>query len=338
MTDRYITLVSLVVLACLAISGCTSLPARSPQVTPPQSQYDSIITDSDGSLLSINGLANALAAKDVVVIGEYHGQHGSHLLQSLVRSALYQQRPRQVLTMEQFTLDDQRELDRYLAGQTGEEELIADTGAWSNYKASYRPLVEFSKNRNIPVVAANAPADIVRCVGRRGETWLDQLEPEQRSRLPDEPFVDTPAYRNKFFRIMGAGHGSGEGPSEVSQRLENSFKAQLLRDNTMADQVTEALEDNPGHQVIHLTGTFHAEDRLGMVAVLEEKRPDLEVAVISPIFWQAGVNFQGLMGANRGKGDFLYFLQPLPEPYKNRARQRDAMMEQFREASEISCD
>jgi hypothetical protein len=102
--------------------------------------------------------------------------------------------------------------------------------------------------------------------------------------------------------------------------------------------VTEALEDNPGHQVIHLTGTFHAEDRLGMVAVLEEKRPDLEVAVISPIFWQAGVNFQGLMGANRGKGDFLYFLQPLPEPYKNRARQRDAMMEQFREASEISCD
>jgi uncharacterized iron-regulated protein len=188
------------------------------------------------------------------------------------------------------------------------------------------------------VLAANAPANIVRCVGRRGEAWLDQLEPAQRARLPEKPFVDTEAYHNKFFRIMGGGHGSSEGQPETSQRLENSYKAQLLRDNTMADQVTEALEDNPGHQVIHLTGTFHAEDRLGMVAVLEEKRPDLEVAVISPIFWQAGVNFQGLMGANRGKGDFLYFLQPLPEPYKNRARQRDAMMEQFREASEISCD
>ncbi|WP_225314291.1 ChaN family lipoprotein [Marinobacter halotolerans] len=305
---------------------------------PPQSQYDSIITDSDGSLLSVNGLANALATADVVVIGEYHGHHGAHLLQSLVRSALYQQRPQQVLTMEQFTLEDQRELDRYLGGQTGEEELIADTDAWSNYKASYRPLVEFSKNRNIPVVAANAPADVVRCVGRRGEAWLDQLEPAQRARLPDEPFVDTPAYRDKFFRIMGHGHGISDDQSRDSQRLENSYKAQLLRDNTMADQVIEALADNPGHQVIHLTGTFHAEDRLGMVAVLEKKRPDLEVAVISPVLWDADDSLQSLLGANRGKGDFLYFLQPLPEPYKNSERQREAMMKQFREASEISCD
>jgi len=341
MTDRYRTLVAL---TFLAISGCTSLPAggsgpdQGSGIVPPQSQYDSIITDSDGSLLSVNGLANALATEDVVVIGEYHGHHGAHLLQSLVRSALYQQRPRQVLTMEQFTLEDQPELNRYLAGQTGEEELIADTDAWSNYKASYRPLVEFSKNRNIPVVAANAPADVVRCVGRRGEAWLDQLEPPQRARLPDEPFVDTSAYRDKFFRIMSGGHGSDEGQPETSQRLENSYKAQLLRDNTMADQVIEALEENPGHQVIHLTGTFHAEDRLGMVAVLEKKRPDLDVAVISPVFWQAGANLPGLMAANRDKGDYLYFLQPLPEPYKNRARQREAMMAQFREASEISCN
>lgn len=341
MTDRYRTLVAL---AFLAISGCASLPAgdagpaRGSEIVPPQSQYDSIIADSDGSLLSINGLAKALAPADVVVIGEYHGHHGSHLLQSLVRSALYQQRPQQVLTMEQFTLDDQRELDRYLAGQTGEEELIADTDAWSNYKASYRPLVEFSKNRNIPVVAANAPADIVRCVGRRGETWLNQLEPAQRDRLPEKPFVDTPAYRDKFFRIMGGAHGSGEGQSETSQRLKNSYKAQLLRDNTMADQVIEALQDNPGHQVVHLTGTFHAEDRLGMVAVLEKKRPDLEVVVISPVFWQAGSSLADQLETNRGKGDFLYFLQPLPEPYKNSKRQREAMMEQFRKAAEISCD
>lgn len=335
MTNYYHTLV---ILACLLFAGCASLPASNSKAVPPQSQYDSIITNNNGSLLSINGLAKELAPADVIVIGEYHGHHGSHLLQSLVQSALYQRRRQQVLSMEQFTLSDQPKLDEYLAGKSGEEELIADTGAWSNYKASYRPLIEFSKNRNLPVVAANAPAGIVRCIGRSGENYLDQLDPGQRAQFPDDPFLDTPAYRKKSFDALGGGHGSGQDQSDNSQRLENSYKAQLLRDNTMADQVIKALANNPGHQVIHLTGTFHSEDRLGMVAVLEKRRPDLEVAVVTPVFWQPGDDFDSLLEAHRGKGNFLYFLQPLPERYKSTERQRQAIMAQFRNAAELPCD
>ncbi|NMT62383.1 hypothetical protein DIT72_03375 [Marinobacter orientalis] len=307
-------------------------------MVPPQSQYDSVITDNNGNLLSINGLAKQLAPADVVVIGEYHGHHGAHLLQSLVQSALYQRRPQQVLSMEQFTLNEQPELDRYLAGQTGEEELIADTDAWPNYKASYRPLIEFSRNRNIPVIAANAPADIVRCIGRTGADYLERLDKEQRRQLPEAPFVDTPGYRKKFLDTLGGSHGTGHDQTDNSERLENSYKAQLLRDNTMADRVIRALEEHPGHQVIHLTGTFHSEHRLGMVAVLEKKRPDLEVAVVSPVFWHSGDDLDSLLEANRGKGDFLYFLRPLPEQYKDSERHREAIMEQFRNAPELSCD
>ncbi|MDK8462944.1 ChaN family lipoprotein [Marinobacter sp. SS13-12] len=325
---------TLVILACLLFAGCSSLPASNQKVMPPQTQYDSIIADDKGRLLSINQLAEKLTPADVVVIGEFHGHHGAHLLQSLVQSSLYQQRPRQVLSMEQFTLDDQSQLDRYLSGKSGEEELIADTGAWPNYKASYRPLIEFSKKRNIPVIAANAPADIVRCVGRTGEAYLDGLHASQRQRLPEAPFFDTPDYRRKFFDTLGGGHGE----TDNGKRLENSYKAQLLRDNTMADRVIRALEENPEHQVIHLTGTFHSEDRLGMVAVLEKKRPDLDVAVISPVFWHSGDDLDSLLNAHRGKGDFLYFLQPLPEEYKDNERRRDAIMEQFRNADDLSCD
>ena len=335
---------TLVILACLLFAGCASLPDSNPEpaintkIAPPQSQYDSIITDNNGSLLSISGLAKELAPADVIVIGEYHGHHGAHLLQSLVQSALYQRRRQQVLSMEQFTLDDQPKLDEYLAGKSGEEELIADTGAWSNYKASYRPLIEFSKNRNLPVVAANTPADIVRCIGRTGESYLDQLDTGQRAQLPDDPFADTPAYRKKFFDALDGGHGSGQDPSDNSERLENSYKAQLLRDNTMADRVLKALANRPRHQVIHLTGSFHSEDRLGMVAVLEKRRPDLEVALVSPVFWRPGDDFDSLLEAHREKGDFLYFLQPLPERYKSTERQRQAIMAQFRNAAELSCD
>lgn len=326
-----------ILFACLLLAGCATLSVETPQLVAPQSQYDSIIMGNDGSPLSVNQLAAELVSADVVVIGEYHGHHGAHLLQYLVQSALYRQRPRQLLSMEQFTLNEQPELDNYLAGKTGEEELIADTDAWSNYKASYRPLIEFSKSRNLPVIAANAPADIVRCIGRNGESHLDQLDESQRSRLPDQPLIDTPAYRKKFFNALGGGHGSGDDPSGHNERLENSYKAQLLRDNTMADQILQALDNNPGHQIIHLTGTFHSEDRLGMVAVLEKKRPTLGVVVVSPVFWRAGESLDNLLQTQGEKGDFLYFLQPLPEKYKSGERRRDAMMKQFQNAAELSC-
>lgn len=324
----------LVLFSCLLFAGCASLPDSQVRVLPPQSQYDAIITDDKGAVLSINQLAARLHSFDVVVIGEYHGHHGAHLLQSLLQSALYQQRPQQVLTMEQFTLDDQNELDLYLTGKSGESELIADADTWPNYKASYRPLVEFSKARNIPVIAANAPADTVRCVGRKGEEYLNTLEITARNRLPEPPFADTPAYREKFFDMLGTNHNS----SDTNTRLENNYKAQLLRDNTMADQVIKALRDYPQHQVIHLTGTFHAENRLGMVAVLEKKRPDLSVAVISPAFWHSGDNLQSLAEAHQHKGDFLYFLQPLPQEYTDIERHRNAIREQFRQAADIACD
>lgn len=329
-------LASLVLASCAAVTGTEA--DRQTGVSPPQSQYDAIIIDNRGRLLSINQLAEALAPADVVVIGEYHGHHGAHLLQALLQSALYQRRPQQVLSMEQFTLADQPELDRYLAGETGEEELIADTDAWSNYKASYRPLMELAKRRNIPVTAANAPADVVRCVGRTGADYLDRLDARQRMQLPDQPFADTPAYREKFFAALGGAHGSGPDQPKPSQRLENSYKAQLLRDTTMADRVIGSLTENPGHQVIHITGTFHSENRLGMVAALEKQRADLKVAVVSPVFWQTGDSLAGLLETHRGKGDYLYFLQPLPTQYLSSERQREAMMAQFRSAAELACD
>lgn len=305
---------------------------------PPQSQYDAIIADSNGTLLTINQLAEALATADVVVIGEYHGHHGAHLLQALTQSSLYRQRPQQVLSMEQFTLTDQPELDRYLSGETGEEELIADTSAWSNYKASYRPLIEFSKDHDIPVIAANAPANIVRCVGREGEAYLEQLDSDLLGQLPDNQFADTPAYRDKFFDALEDSHGEDQSEAANSDRIENSYKAQLLRDNTMADQVIKALRENPDHQVVHVNGTFHSENRLGMVAVLEKKQPDLEVAVVSPLFWGPDDDFNSLLEAQRQKGDFLYFLQPLPEKYKDSERYHKEIMQKFRNAGKLTCD
>ncbi len=309
------------------------LPETRP--TAPETQYDArIMEPQSNKVLTPEQLAHQLIDTDVVVVGEYHGHHGSHLLQSRLQAALYRQRPEQVLSMEQFNLDTQEDLSRYVRGNAGETEMIEDAGAWENYRGSYRPLVEFARQHNLPVVAANAPADIVRCVGRKGPKYLDTVPAPTRQTLPAAPFMDTPAYRGKFMAAIGASH---QVDSTMTERMENTYKAQLLRDNTMAARIVEALEEHPQHQVLHLTGTFHSEEGLGTVALLRQRVPGLSVAVISPVFWPTEVA-DAPVDENRSKGDFLYFIQPLPAEFRNPEREREAMQARFLSSTDKTCD
>jgi len=224
--------------------------------------------------------------------------------------------------------------DRYLAGGIGEMELVEDAGAWPIYKYAYRPLVEFARRQGLPVIAANAPGDIVRCVGREGPEYLAGLNAARKRHIPDAPFAGSAAYREKFFGTMGGRHGTAD-----NERLQNTYHAQLLRDNTMASRILAARERHPEHQVIHLTGTFHSEERLGTVEALLQRNPELSVAVISPVFMEAQPDGDELpLTGNQNKGDYLYFLLPLPPEYRDEARGHESMMDAFRKVPETTCD
>ena len=119
--------------------------------------------------------------------------------------------------------------------------------------------------------------------------------------------------------------------------MENTYKAQLLRDNTMAARLLEARATFPGHQVLHLTGTFHSEGGLGTVALLKQRAPELSVAVISPVFWPP-TNNRPPLEQNRSKGDFLYFIRPLPDEFKDPEREREAMTARFQRSASKTCD
>jgi len=317
-------------------TGCSIMPAKNTPAPRLTSQYDAaIFSASTGSAMTVGELARQLAETDIVVVGEYHGHHASHLLQARLQQTLYQQNPQQILTMEQFSLNHQGALDAYLANQTGEAEMVEDASAWDNYKGSYRPLVEFARERQLPVIAANAPADIVRCVGRQGADYLAGLPEQQRATLPEQAFLDTPEYRGKFVDAISGSHGTGQ--SELSGRLLSTYQAQLLRDNTMADRILATLAQRPGYQVLHTTGTFHSEQRLGTVAVLEQRAPELSIAVISPVQWLPSGQAMPV-AENHHKGDYLYFILPLPLEFRDPERQLSAMQERFSQRDKARCD
>ena len=231
-------------------------------------------------------VADALADFDVVVYGERHGHPGVHLQQMKLLRALVERNPRWVLSLEQFERDVQGIVDDYLARRIGETTLIDKGRAWDNYAASYRPLLLFAREHQLPVVAAEAPGWAISCVGQWGPAILDRFTPLERAWVAEEVHVAPGAYQDKYMAFLGNSdaHGGGAaGTPESAAKAQRSFSAQVARDDTMAESIERAIQRHPGYKVLHLTGSFHSEAFLGTVERLQMLDPKLKVAVIEPV-------------------------------------------------------
>ena len=286
--------------------------------------------------ITFSQMVEQLKQKEVIFIGEFHGNHASHLLEAQLQAALYQTHPNQILSLEQFNRDQQPILNRYLDNTIGEKTLIKEAPAWPNYAGSYRPLVEFAKQHFLPVIAANAPSQIVRCVGRQGTDYLHKLPPNERALIAKTPFLTTSAYTEKFNQFLTEKMGIAQPDAHTNDHQNNRLLAQLLRDNTMAEAINQALKQSPGAQVLHINGAFHSNDYLGTVAALKRLNPALNIAVISPIR-VTDPQAPAYQTSDLTLGDFLYLLQPQPIAYVQASKRQAAFKAMFKDAAQKPC-
>ena len=289
--------------------------------------YDYQLMDGQKQAVNLDQLLRELADYDAVFIGEYHKNHASHLLQSQVLSGLYKLNAVQgrdtVLSMEMFERDHQVNLNKYLKSDIGETYLIKETPAWDNYVGSYRPLVEFAKEHNLQVIAANAPGDIVRCIGRHGQDYLNKLNDAERTLIAEQPFLDVDGYAKKFYGLMGISEHM------PSNRMRNTYLAQLTRDNTMAESMTQIFFKNSHTQIIHVNGTFHSEDGLGTVGAFKRQNPNLKVAVVTPLHIN---KFE-----DADEDNYYYLVNKQPAEFVNDEYKKEAYKKMFSESKSKSC-
>jgi uncharacterized iron-regulated protein len=237
-------------------------------------------------VVNVAELADALVDYDVVIFGEIHRHPGVHLQELKLLRALHERHPQWILSFEQFERDVQSVVDDYVAGRVGERTLIDKGRAWDNYPTSYRPLLMYARDHQLPVIAAEAPGWEIVCIGQYGPQILDQFTPVERSWIARDLHVTSDAYRDKYmgFTAGSATHGGGGSMTPEAQlQSERSFTAQVARDDTMAESILLARQRYPGRKVLHLTGNFHAEAFLGTVTRLHLRDPTLKVAVIDPV-------------------------------------------------------
>lgn len=338
-------------------------PDRTPPAVPPAPR-DTITADhyrvyrADGTPTTLDALVQAMDTVEVVFVGEQHDDPVAHLLQAtlLERAWTRQQaatdgRP-VALSLEMFSRDVQPILDEYLAGLITEPHFLASSRPWNNYETDYRPMVEFARAHEVPVVAANAPRRYVNRVARLGPDALTDLGPHAHEALAPLPYAGpSDAYRAKWNRLMqeamaAAPHGNTNttqteetahpeadepAPTHGDEAAEDAgdasahgaamhggpsylLEAQSLWDATMAHSIARHLMRQPGALVLHVVGGFHVEEDTGTPEHLRRYRPGTRTLVVAVRPHEAVDRFDPQQFA--GLGDFVILTDAgLPRSY-----------------------
>ncbi|GAM61574.1 hypothetical protein JCM19232_5875 [Vibrio ishigakensis] len=257
-------------LAWFSILMCSTSTAFS----APQTFFEYQLLTPSGETVTLEEVTKAIADHQVILVGEWHSHSAVHRFQSDLYKTLLQKNPKTDLSMEQFSRPAQSTLDQYLEDEIGERALIAHGRAWPNYTSDYRALIEQAKVAQRRVIAANAPRDIVHCIGQVGPSYIKQLSRKDKKFVAAKLDTSDRPYKAQFMTLMQGMEG---------KMVENMYAAQVSWDETMAESIANHLKQNPGAHVMHTAGKFHVENGDGIAYSLKKRSPETNIALITPV-------------------------------------------------------
>lgn len=233
-----------------------------------------------GKNLTAAQLASKLQKYDVVFFGEYHDQSEIHQYELELLEAMYKAKGAKLaLSMEMFEVDNQSKLNNFLADTLSEENFLAASRPWPNYGTDYAPLVNFAKEKKMPVIAANVPRFLAAHVAKNNAS-TEGVEAQYQQWLPKHTYAPEGAYKDKFYAQMSSPAAPMKMPPA---RLAAVYAAQCLKDDKMAESIAAFADAHQNMQILHINGCFHSDTHLGTAQKLEALRPKLKVAVITPL-------------------------------------------------------
>lgn len=254
------------------------------------------IYTSKGVEIEYENMVVQLMDSDIIFFGELHNDPISHWLEyRLLKDASKMIDKKPFVGAEMFESDDQLILNEYLNGLIEEKHFKNETKIWNNYETGYRPLVEFAKKNNLKFIATNIPRRYASMVSREGFDILDTLAVEAKKYIAPLPIKydpELPGYKN----MLNMGH-----MSDMKNHVNNNMpKAQAVKDATMAYFILEHYEK--GRLFLHYNGTYHSNNKEGIVWYINQKQPELIIKTIATVRQDA---IDELDDENIGIADFI---------------------------------
>jgi uncharacterized iron-regulated protein len=215
----------------------------------------------DRTTVDIRTMIGELRDVPVVFVGERHDASAHHTLQLEIMKGLAAKGISLAIGMEMFEVSSQKALDAWSAGQVPTTVFIKIyQWNWRNIPYRYyEDIFTYARDNRIPIVALNAPRDIVMKVARQG---LSSLTADDKRLLPPDADADVSDTYLDFIRSSYWSHGRN------NDTFRQFCEAQMLRNRVMASRIREYHQQNPESVVVVLAGGGHAREKGGIPAEL----------------------------------------------------------------------
>jgi hypothetical protein len=192
---------------------------------------------------------------------------------------------------------------KYLTGFIDEATFRAETRVPSHYDRDYRPVIEFAREKHLVVLAANAPRPLASQVAREGVASV-----AGNTHVARETTAPEDDYWESFVEKMK------EHPGTAPEKLKNYYAAQCLKDDTMAESITDYLRerqrDGQRPLCVLVCGREHSDHGRGTVMRIRSRMPDLDIRVLSAETVKDVAS--GIYASPRGVGDFVVVSPEVP--------------------------
>ena len=267
-----------------------------------------IVNTGNGRAISFEALMDDLVKVRVVYVGETHTSVEDHRIQLEILKAAADRGASPVLAMEMFPREVQPVLDRYSDGLITEAEMLEEVDwnrVWGYPFELYKGLLSFAREEHLPILALNAPPEIVRKVARNG---LASLTPQERGQIAADFHLDDPRHRQYVLEEYE------QHLKETIKDFETFYEAQLSWEETMAETLARELATlRDGRQVLVLVGQGHVSSDVGLPRLTLLRAPHNHKTVI-PVPVDDATEAVG-----RKIADYIWVTKQ-PEPFSHKGR------------------
>jgi uncharacterized iron-regulated protein len=242
------------------------------------------ITDTataSGASVLPSELPKRLEGVRLLLVGESHTDMDSHRIELRVLDELVRSGRRVIVGLEMYPYTARAALDDWTAGRLTEEAFLEASRWYKNWGYNwlyYRDIFLFARDRRLPLVAINAPRDIVSAVRRKG---FQNLTPEEAAHIP----TDVDSKNAEHLRLFKASFGpSGFHTGMDDAAWQSMLDAQCTWDATMGFHAVQPLraDEDPKAIVVVLVGAGHVQYGLGIERQVKKTFPG-RIASLIPV-------------------------------------------------------
>lgn len=241
-----------------------------------------------------------------VLLGEIHDNQEHHRIQAMILDALVKNGRKPALVMEQFDLEQQKQVNSIVQGTGSRTDKLRELSALMRQSWNwplYQKLVSAALKEKLPLIAANMSREAVREVARNG---YEVLGTGEEARLAIDR-TWTPERDRQLAQEIANGH-CGKVADHMVQVIT---KSQRARDAVMADKMLLARRSG----AVGIVGRGHAREDLGVPLYLAARAPEEKILSVGMVEVYEPVDPNAYAYSSVGQHhDYLWFT---PRPARN---------------------